>query len=71
MATIGQKPFIRLLRIDDVCRTIGLGKTKIYEMVREGEFPPPVALTSRSRAWRQDEVQKWIDSRPVIDLEVA
>ena len=55
----------RLLRIKDVEEAVGFKKTKIYEMVNRGEFPKPVSLGARAVAWRSDEVERWINERPV------
>lgn len=63
------KQIIPLLRIHDVCKVVGLGKTKIYDLVRNGTFPAPVALTKRSRAWRADSIQDWIDNRPKANIQ--
>lgn len=55
----------RLYRIRMVQELTGLGRSCIYQMVKDGEFPPPVELTPRSRAWRQSDLASWIASRPV------
>lgn len=55
----------RLLRRGDVENLIGLRRSKLYEMVRAGEFPAPVKLSSRAVAWRASEVQSWIKAREV------
>jgi prophage regulatory protein len=53
-----------LLRLPQVKEVTGLGTTSIWKLVKERDFPPPICLTGRARAWRSDEVQSWIDSRP-------
>jgi prophage regulatory protein len=52
----------RLLKIDEVLELVAVGKTKLYRMLKDGEFPPAVRLGSRSRsvAWRQSDVERWI-----------
>ncbi|WP_235180652.1 helix-turn-helix transcriptional regulator [Ralstonia insidiosa] len=45
---------------------VGLKKTAIYALIRTGDFPAPVALTSRSVAWRSDDVDRWIESRAKV-----
>jgi prophage regulatory protein len=55
----------RLLRLAEVEETIGLKRSTIYKMAQEGRFPKPVKLTERSSAWRNSEIQEWIDSRKV------
>lgn len=56
----------RLMRLPEVEDSIGYKKSKIYQMIDKGEFPAPVKLGSRSRAWKEEEVQEWIDERPRV-----
>lgn len=58
----------RLLRLKQVEDSIGCKKSKIYQMVNQGDFPPPVKLGSRNVAWIEDEVQQWIDERPRVEI---
>lgn len=52
-------------RLNKMCELLGLGKTTIWDLSRhDPEFPKPVKLTSQCTAWRVDEVQAWINSRP-------
>ena len=53
----------RLIPLPEVIRIVGLGKTCIYAMVREGEFPRQVILRSRSSRWVESDVRKWLSSR--------
>jgi len=39
---------------------VGLGTTKIYELIAEGRFPKPIKLSVRSVGWLESEVQAWI-----------
>lgn len=55
----------RLYRIRAVQEITGLGRSCIYQMIKDGEFPPPVELTPRSRAWRHSDLARWTASRPV------
>lgn len=55
----------RLLRRHEVEGLIGLKRSKLYQMIREGLFPAPVKLTDRAVAWRASEVSAWIKSREV------
>ena len=58
----------RLIRLSELMTIIGLRHSRIYEMVGEGSFPQPVRLSVKAVAWRSDEIQKWIDSRPLVKL---
>lgn len=53
----------RLLRLPEVSRATGLGRSAIYERMTRGEFPRAVAVTPRARAWVESEVRAWIAER--------
>lgn len=50
-----------LIPLDDVCRLVGLGRSQIYAMVRQGRFPRPVRLGRRCSRWRMAAVRGWVD----------
>lgn len=50
----------RLIRIREVCATVGLMKSKIYDMSAKGEFPPRIQLSPRAVVWQASAVQAWI-----------
>jgi len=56
-------PF-RYLTLKDVCRAVGVSKTCIYTMARQGKFPRPVKVGAGviSR-WSEDEVTAWHHAR--------
>ncbi len=60
---------ITLMRMPQVEAAIGYKRSKIYQMVKDAEFPAPVKLGPRSVAWRSDEVAEWIESRPRVFSE--
>lgn len=49
----------------------GLGKTKIYELQSEGDFPLRVQLTEHSVGWIEEEVQAWLAGRVAARAPVA
>ena len=51
----------RLLRLAEVCRRVGLGKSMIYEMIRQDRFPPPYKISPFASRWSEREVVAWID----------
>jgi prophage regulatory protein len=53
----------RFLRLAEVKRQVGLGRSAIYQKVKAGEFPAPISLGARAVAWLSDEIEAWIDSR--------
>lgn len=52
-------PSERLLRLPQVLDTVGLGKTLLYELVKDGAFPRPRKVRHLS-VWVESEVQTWI-----------
>lgn len=53
----------RFLRLPDVMKMIGLGRSKIYQMIKSGEFPRPRKLGRRVSVWLLEEVQLWMEER--------
>lgn len=54
---------IRMLRLRRVLEITGLGKTTIYQLQANGNFPMRVQLTAHSVAWVEDEVLAWLARR--------
>jgi len=59
---MSQKPLDRLIKLEDVVSQVGMGKTKIYNLIQLGEFPAPIKLGYASR-WSQIEVQDWVEQQ--------
>ena len=57
-----------ILRINEVMAMVGLRRTTIWSRVREGTFPAPVQLGGYRIGWRQSDVRRWINERPVGQL---
>ena len=56
----------RLLRIAEVKKLTGLGRTTIWQLGRDGLFPKRVKLSgARGRAvgWHESEVRQWVANR--------
>ena len=53
---------LRILRLPGVKERIGLGKSYIYQKIKEGTFPRPVSLGVDRRAvgWLEHEIDTWI-----------
>ena len=54
----------RFIRLPEVLRRCGLGKTKIYALIGDGEFPKPTKI-GRAALWRSDVITKWLDKNSV------
>ena len=56
----------RILRLDELTRTVGLSKTTIYDRIRQDQFPRPVRLGgpgTQAVGWRQSAVMEWLAER--------
>ena len=54
---------MRFMRLTEVIRDTGLGRSSIYKRIAQGEFPKPVPLGGRAVGWVSDEVEAWILER--------
>ena len=52
-----------LLRRPEVERRTGKSRSGIYLDMRRGLFPLPVRIGMRAVAWRESDIQAWIDER--------
>ena len=52
----------KLLRRPEVEAITGLSCSSIYALMAKGEFPRPMRVGPRAVAWRDSDVQEWIDS---------
>lgn len=58
----------RVERLRAVLARLSVSRSTLYDMVKKGHFPSPIALGPNSRGWREADVDAWIRSRPVVDL---
>jgi prophage regulatory protein len=52
-----------LLRLPRVLDRYGSGKSKFYQLIKEGLFTPPIDIGGRSVAWPDNEVDAIISAR--------
>jgi prophage regulatory protein len=53
----------KFLRLADVIDRTGLGRSTIYKLMTENDFPSSVSLSARSVAWVEQEIEDWIFNR--------
>lgn len=54
---------MRVLKLKDVLHKTSLGKTTLYALVKNSEFPKQIELGLRSVGWLESEVEAWIQSK--------
>ena len=54
---------MKLLSAEQVMKRIGIGRSSIWRMEQAGEFPARIRLSPNRVAWREDELETWIEAR--------
>ena len=54
---------IRLIRLKEVMSICGMSRSSVYLAIKNGQFPSPVKLSTRSIAWLKSEVIAWAELR--------
>lgn len=55
----------KLLRRREVEERTALARSTIYDWMQRGDFPKPVVLGARKVAWRESDVNAWLEARSV------
>jgi prophage regulatory protein len=58
---IAEEP--RLIRLPEVMRLTGLGRSQTYALARAGKFPSAIKISERCSAWDERAVRAWIAER--------
>lgn len=53
----------RILRLPDVLKLIGLGRSTVWRMVKEQQFPTPCRLSPHAVGWFEADVRDWMEHR--------
>ncbi len=51
---------LRIIRLDEVLNKIGLGRSTVYDRIKEGTFPQQVNLGARAVGWLEHEIDEWL-----------
>ena len=54
---------LKTLRFADLQEIIPVSRSTLWRWVRDGKFPPPIALGPNTRAWRESDVLSWLDKK--------
>jgi prophage regulatory protein len=56
-----------IIRLPAVMQHTGLGRSSIYRMAANGEFPKPLKLGAHASGWRWGEILDWLLSRERVE----
>jgi prophage regulatory protein len=68
--TTSQQIRTALLRRKEVEKLTALSRSRIYDLMKIGQFPRPVTLGAMSVAWLETEIHEWIADR-IADRSTA
>lgn len=51
----------KLLGARDLATLLGISLRKLEQIIERGELPPHIKL-GRSRKWRDDHIEQWLDT---------
>ena len=53
----------QLLTAEEVMQRTAFGRTKLYALIKTGEFPKPINISERSVRWLESELLEWMQAR--------
>ena len=56
----------KLLRFPEVQEMVGLSRTTIWRLEKQGKFPARRAIGENSVGWLKEDIEKWIKSKKSI-----
>jgi prophage regulatory protein len=57
---------VRILRLPEVSRLCGLGRSQIYALAKASKFPSPIRISDRCSGWLEHEVRQYIAERVAV-----
>lgn len=54
---------MKLMGLHEVAELLGVSRQRADQLVRERDFPRPVAELKAGRIWRTGDVEKWKEKR--------
>lgn len=57
---------MRIMRLKEVMKTTGLGRSTIYKYISEGQFPEQISLGARAVGWVDSEIDDWVMSKILL-----
>ena len=52
-----------LIRLREVMKITGFGRSHIYKLINIGEFPKQIQISPGSVAWLESELETWMKER--------
>jgi prophage regulatory protein len=52
-----------LLRLPEVAKLVKKSRATIYTDMKRGDFPKPISIGRRAMAWKQSDIDVWLNTR--------
>ena len=65
------QPKLTVLRRRQVEGRTGLGRSSLYALIANGQFPAPIRLSANTVGWLEHEIDAWIAERAKISRHVC
>ena len=62
-SSVPSSPATRVLRLKEVCKVTGLGRSDIYQLQADKHFPHSIKIGTRAVGWLDGEVREWLEGR--------
>lgn len=59
-----------IIGTQETMRRTGRSRAWLWRHAKSGAFPAPVQISARAIGWIEDQVEAWIESRPVASAYV-
>ncbi|CNB47617.1 Regulatory protein [Yersinia frederiksenii] len=57
----------KLIKIQEVLKRCAVSRATLYRLIANKNFPNQVSVTgNRAVAWREEDIQHWIEERPTM-----
>ncbi|MDO9206168.1 AlpA family transcriptional regulator [Methylotenera sp.] len=53
----------RYIRLKELALMLGISRSNIYKLIKDGKFPKQIKLTERTSVWRLSVIEKWVEDR--------
>ncbi len=53
----------KIIRINELSDLLGISKVTLWRWRKEGMLPVPILLGNRVVAWREDDINAWLNER--------
>ncbi len=60
----------RIISKKELTEISSLSYTTIWRLERAGRFPARVQLSERRVGWFEDEIEGWLESRPLVNPKI-